>query len=484
MDDLDELLDALQASSKLHPNGIQRNSMDEMSLPKPCNQSLNADYDFPDEDFPAPPPEILAEPKTGEENSKLGKNLNELDNLLRDLSSAQFHAQISQEDNGKIKPDKQNTMVKDPSVNTMLSQLEEDLESRNDTSNVYNKIRPDSTGGGSSGASSGTALSATQELDTLLESLNDFQISQQSSNAKPIEVEKQSNEEPIYSVPKKWKDRELKALSSSDEQPANNVDQLDNMLGNLQQDMIKQGVQMIPKGHCAACTNPIIGQVITALGFMWHPEHFVCYHCKKALGTNTFFERDGKPYCEHDYHLLYSPQCAACSDPILDHCLTALNKTWHPEHFCCTNCGQSFGTEGFHEKDGKPFCRKDYFEMFAPKCSSCDNVIRNNYISALNKHWHPECFVCQECRKPFGKGSFFEYEKLPYCETDFYKVRGSICAVCQTAIAGRCVTAMNKKFHPDHFRCQYCNNVLNKGTFKEQDSKPYCHACFIKLHGL
>lgn len=118
------------------------------------------------------------------------------------------------------------------------------------------------------------------------------------------------------------------------------------MLGNLQQDMIKQGE--IPKGHCAACTNPIIGQVnkfinkfilkefleglnyllfeiilflyqvITALGFMWHPEHFVCFHCKKALGTNTFFERDGKPYCEHDYHLLYSPQCAACSEPILD----------------------------------------------------------------------------------------------------------------------------------------------------------------------
>lgn len=68
-----------------------------MSSPKTFTQSSNADYDFTDEDFPAPPPEILAESKDKEENSKLGKNLNELDNLLRDLSSAQFHAQISQD---------------------------------------------------------------------------------------------------------------------------------------------------------------------------------------------------------------------------------------------------------------------------------------------------------------------------------------------------------------------------------------------------
>lgn len=79
--------------------------------------------------------------------------------------------------NGKIKPDKQNYMPRDPSVNTMLSQLEQDLESRNSGySNVYSKLRPDSTGGGSSGTSSGTAMSATQELDNLLESLNDFQV--------------------------------------------------------------------------------------------------------------------------------------------------------------------------------------------------------------------------------------------------------------------------------------------------------------------
>ena len=40
------------------------------------------------------------------------------------------------------------------------------------------------------------------------------------------------------------------------------------------------------------------------------------------------------------------------------------------------------------------FFREDYFSMFAPKCGGCSRPIMDNYISALNRQWHPECFVC------------------------------------------------------------------------------------------
>ena len=39
--------------------------------------------------------------------------------------------------------------------------------------------------------------------------------------------------------------------------------------------------------------------------------------------------------------------------------------------------------------------RDDYFDMFAPKCGGCGRAIMDNYISALNRQWHPECFICQ-----------------------------------------------------------------------------------------
>jgi paxillin len=57
------------------------------------------------------------------------------------------------------------------------------------------------------------------------------------------------------------------------------------------------------------------------------------------------------------------------------------------------------------------------------------------------------------------------------------------CAACSRLIEGRCVTAMMRKFHPQHFVCSYCRTILNRGTFKERDDKPFCRECFYRLFG-
>jgi len=336
-----------------------------------------------------------------------------------------------------------------------------------------------------------TASSATKELDDLMASLSDFRVSVQRDSRVPTLSVVQT---PPEAAPKKDAIDNGMVSKSADyakvDKPsikakpaASKVNQLDSMLGNLQSDMSRQGVATVSKGVCAACTKPIVGQVCTALGRTWHPEHFTCAVCEVPLGTKTFFERDGKPYCEDDYHEQFAPRCSYCEGPILDSCVTAMDQTWHPEHFVCAQCGKAFGESGYHEKDGKPYCRDDYYGLFAPKCSGCDRAIMDNYISALNGHWHPECFVCMECHQPFQGGSFFEHEGMPYCEMHYHARRGSLCYSCQKPITGRCITAMHRKFHPEHFICAFCLKQLNKGTFKEQNDKPYCHSCFVKLFG-
>lgn len=50
-------------------------------------------------------------------------------------------------------------------------------------------------------------------------------------------------------------------VSKSPSSTGKGVDQLDSMLGTLQSDMSKQGVNTSPKGHCTACNKPIVGQV-------------------------------------------------------------------------------------------------------------------------------------------------------------------------------------------------------------------------------
>ncbi|XP_030076956.1 leupaxin isoform X2 [Microcaecilia unicolor] len=256
---------------------------------------------------------------------------------------------------------------------------------------------------------------------------------------------------------------------------------LNNMLGDLEQEMKNLGAAATSKGVCASCGKAIAGKMITVLGKTWHVEHFTCTHCGEEIGTQQFFERNGLAYCKRDYQDLFSPPCAYCAAPVLDKVLTAMDKTWHPEHFFCAHCGEVFGEEGFHERNGKPFCRKDFLNIFSPRCSRCNQPVLDNYFSALNAAWHPECFVCGDCSCTFSQGSFFELNGHPYCELDYHRRQGSICHTCQKPIIGRCVSAMGSRFHPEHFVCAFCLKQLNQGIFQEQNDKPYCNACYGRL---
>lgn len=464
MDDLDALLADLQ-------NTISPSGSGYGSLNGPATRAGYATVNSPRPDrvttHQPPPPRPLSptyQNETTTSQSKmstsLNNNLSELDTLLQDLSNSRYSERRDM--NGSTL----GVSGGRPSVDSLLDELNTAVPNGGGDHYIQKTMMIEETTTTTTTSHRPTASSATKELDDLMASLSDFKVSgpqhhQQSSTARVSES--------AYAKPSKSKQKQAA--------------QLDCMLGSLQADMSRQGVNTTQKGCCSACDKPIVGQVITALGKTWHPEHFTCTHCNQELGTRNFFERDGHPYCEPDYHNLFSPRCAYCNGPILDKCVTALEKTWHTEHFFCAQCGKQFGEEGFHERDGKPYCRDDYFDMFAPKCGGCNRPIMENYVSALSNQWHADCFVCRDCRQPFHGGSFFDHEGLPYCETHYHAKRGSLCAGCHKPITGRCITAMFRKFHPEHFVCAFCLKQLNKGTFKEQNDKPYCHACFDKLFG-
>ncbi|XP_063873373.1 leupaxin-like isoform X7 [Scylla paramamosain] len=466
----------------------------------------------------------------GPKSSALNNNLSELDTLLEDLNHARYSGFKEPVTNGAVNGSR-------PSVDSLLDELNS-VDTNNHEVVEHHTVHKEFTTTHQTlpsrapppqvtpvpvavsrpvAPSQASASSATKELDDLMASLSDFKVMKVTEASPgvddvsvpvavpPITINASSLQTQVdsaYARPQKpTKSPSPPAPVQSSASPLKEstptpipkeptpsptpppANQLDSMLGSLASHMTEQGVTTTQKGCCTACDKPIVGQVITALGKTWHPEHFTCTHCNQELGTKNFFERDGRPYCEQDYHDLFSPRCAYCNGPILDKCVTALDKTWHPKHFFCTQCGNTFGDEGFHERDGKPYCREDYYNMFAPKCAGCNSPIMENYISALNAQWHPECFVCRDCRQPFNGGSFFDHEGMPYCETHYHAKRGSLCAGCSKPITGRCITAMFRKYHPEHFVCSFCLKQLNKGTFKEQNDKPYCHACFDKLFG-
>lgn len=109
-------------------------------------------------------------------------------------------------------------------------------------------------------------------------------------------------------------------------EPAGSSDILQRKLLHLSKTSRRTGTRFIIQQHVVmlsatfAKMNPTacVWQVVTALGKVWHPEHFVCTECEAELGSRNFFEKDGRPYCESDYFTLFSPHCANCSKPILN----------------------------------------------------------------------------------------------------------------------------------------------------------------------
>ncbi|NXC45918.1 PAXI protein, partial [Penelope pileata] len=512
-----------QSQSPIYSSSAKSSSAsvprDELSSPAPRASEEEHVYSFPNK-------QKSAEPSPTMTSTSLGSNLSELDRLLLELNAVQHnppsgfpadetsrspslpsvngpHYVIPESSNsvgGKAAPPTKEKPKRNggrgiedvrPSVESLLDELESSVPSPVPAITVsQGEVSSPQRVTASQQQTRISASSATRELDELMASLSDFKVIYLDSShflwfflQNPHAPEGGRN---ICLTTFVFSSLQFmaqgKAGSSSPPSTTPRPDsQLDTMLGTLQFDLNKLGVATVAKGVCGACKKPIAGQVVTAMGKTWHPEHFVCTHCQEEIGSRNFFERDGQPYCEKDYHNLFSPRCYYCNGPILDKVVTALDRTWHPEHFFCAQCGAFFGPEGFHEKDGKAYCRKDYFDMFAPKCGGCARAILENYISALNTLWHPECFVCRECFTPFINGSFFEHDGQPYCEVHYHERRGSLCSGCQKPITGRCITAMGKKFHPEHFVCAFCLKQLNKGTFKEQNDKPYCQNCFLKL---
>jgi len=106
--------------------------------------------------------------------------------------------------------------------------------------------------------------------------------------------------------------------------------------------------------------------------------------------------------------------CGGCGLAMTGQGVMALNKPWHKECFVCTTCGTSLMKGGFHEHEGKLYCPSHYEEQFAAKCHECHKPIKGQYLQIDNHDYHPECFVCTQCRGSLAAGYITRGGK-PYC---------------------------------------------------------------------
>ncbi|KAG7811717.1 hypothetical protein KL921_001983 [Ogataea angusta] len=122
-------------------------------------------------------------------------------------------------------------------------------------------------------------------------------------------------------------------------------------------------------------------------------------------------------------------------------------------------------------------------------CYQCGKTIIGTLVRAMDRIYHVDCFRCHDCGNPCSN-KFFAADvqvdghtvQMPLCEYDYFKRIDLICSTCDKAIRGSYITAVGRKFHPEHFFCDICHRVFDSEDYYEHQNKIYCHYHYSVLY--
>jgi paxillin len=235
---------------------------------------------------------------------------------------------------------------------------------------------------------------------------------------------------------------------------------------------------------CVSCQREIVEEYVLVKKGKVHKECFYCYNCQKSLLDCGYLEEEGELLCEVCYQDKYAPKCAHCKHAILEEYVSALGKIYHPEHFVCKVCKMSLGDQEFFEYQGGVFCQKDFVEHCAEKCSVCKKGIFDDRVDVveLNQSFHESCFVCSHDKHPISNDeSFHIHEGKIICHAHFLKLFSYECVVCKLQIEGDYVTVKGNNYHSACFACEECKVNLIKGNLTFLGNRLLCNDCGKKL---
>uniref|UniRef100_A0A914XQM9 LIM zinc-binding domain-containing protein n=1 Tax=Plectus sambesii TaxID=2011161 RepID=A0A914XQM9_9BILA len=106
-------------------------------------------------------------------------------------------------------------------------------------------------------------------------------------------------------------------------------------------------------------------------------------------------------------------RCSQCEESLKEEALVAMQRLWHPEHFLCAECKEPI-KEKFQEKGNAPYCVRCFAEKFNPTCEGCGETLTDSCLRAMDKHWHAQCFSCSNCKRPLPDGDYYLVDDLPY----------------------------------------------------------------------
>uniref|UniRef100_A0A8C2JEQ3 Actin binding LIM protein 1a n=1 Tax=Cyprinus carpio TaxID=7962 RepID=A0A8C2JEQ3_CYPCA len=213
------------------------------------------------------------------------------------------------------------------------------------------------------------------------------------------------------------------------------------------------------------------------------------------MNTKCFVDNDALALAEA-HHQTGKPliRCAKCGEVCKGEALRVQAKHFHIKCFTCKVCGCDLAQGGFFMKNGEYLCTLDYQRIHGTRCNICGEFVEGEVVTALGKTYHPACFVCTICKKPFpagdrvtfnGKDCLCQHCAEPMSPGPTKDVVGrSSCAGCGRDIKnGQALLALESQWHLGCFKCKACAKVLT-GEYISKDGTPYCEHDYQVLFGV
>uniref|UniRef100_A0A8D2J704 Actin binding LIM protein 1 n=1 Tax=Varanus komodoensis TaxID=61221 RepID=A0A8D2J704_VARKO len=185
--------------------------------------------------------------------------------------------------------------------------------------------------------------------------------------------------------------------------------------------------------------------------------------------------------------------CHKCGEPCKGEVLRVQARHFHIKCFTCKVCGCDLAQGGFFIKNGEYLCTVDYQRMYGTRCNGCGEFVEGEVVTALGKTYHPNCFACTVCKRPFPPGDRVTFNgrdclcqmcAQPMSSSPKELSSSSNCAGCGRDIKnGQALLALDKQWHLGCFKCKACAKVLT-GEYISKDGAPYCEKDYQVLFGV
>ncbi|XP_058044276.1 actin-binding LIM protein 1 isoform X2 [Ahaetulla prasina] len=198
---------------------------------------------------------------------------------------------------------------------------------------------------------------------------------------------------------------------------------------------------------------------------------------------------------QEPHHATEKPviHCHKCGEQCKGEVLRVQAKHFHIKCFTCKVCGCDLAQGGFFIKNGDYLCTVDYQRMYGTRCNGCGEFVEGEVVTALGKTYHPNCFACTMCKRPFPPGDRVTFNgrdclcqmcAQPMASSPKELASSSNCAGCGREIKnGQALLALDKQWHLGCFKCKACAKVLT-GEYISKDGAPYCEKDYQVLFGV